>query len=73
MRLDNQLAVARRDWSTITFTGLRSGSGVLFEEVTLEARIGPEAVALVIDPEPDKLLTRAELDLNLKAGTAETP
>jgi len=62
MLLDNQLAAGRRDWSTITFTGLRSGSGVLFEEVTLEARIGP-----------DKLLTRAELDLNLKAGTAETP
>ncbi len=73
MRLDNQLAPARRDWSTITFNGLRSGSGVLFEEVTLEERIGPEAVALLIDPEPNELLTGATLDLNLKAGTTETP
>jgi hypothetical protein len=72
MALCNQLAPVRRDWSDITFTGLRSGSGVFFEEVTLEARIGPEVVALLIDPEPDELLTKTKLDFNLKAGTAPT-
>jgi len=73
MPLDNQLAPGRRDWSKIIFSGLRSGSGVLFEEITLETRIGPEAVALLIDPEPDESLTNAKLDLNLKAGVVETP
>jgi hypothetical protein len=73
MPLDNQLAHAQRDWSDLTFSGLRSGSGVLFEEVTLEARIGSEAVALLIDPEPDESLKKAKLNLNLKSGMVETP
>ena len=47
------------------------GSGILFEEVSLDARIGAEAVALLIDPEADGLLG-ARLDLNLKAGIAPT-
>jgi hypothetical protein len=46
--------------------------GVFFEEVTLDERIGREAVALLIDPEPSELLARASLNLNLKAGIAET-
>jgi hypothetical protein len=73
MPLSNHLAPVRLDWSGMTFTGLGSGSGILFDEVTLEARIGPEVVALLIDPEPDELLTKPELDLNLKAGIAQTP
>src|ERR1035441_3121561 len=53
-------------------SALPSGSGVLFEEVTLDERIGPEAVALLIEPEPDELLGKRRLDLNLKAGVAGT-
>ncbi len=56
----------------MTFNGLPSGSGVLFEEVTLDERIGSEAVALLIDPEPNELLAKRRLDLNLKAGIAAT-
>jgi hypothetical protein len=48
------------------------GSGVLFEEVTLVERIGPEAVALLIDPEPGELLAREPFTLNLKPGIAAT-
>ena len=72
MPLNNQLAPERRDWSFMAFSGLPSGSGVLFEEVTLDERIGPEAVALLIEPEPDELLAKRRLDLNLKAGIAAT-
>jgi hypothetical protein len=72
MPLDNQLAPECRDWSFMAFSGLPSGSGVLFEEVTLDERIGPEAVALLIEPEPDELLAKTRLDLNLKAGIAAT-
>ncbi len=72
MLFDNQLTSGPRDWSNITFSGLRSGSGVLFEEVMLEARIGPEAVALLIDPNPDELLKKTKLDLNLKTGIVDT-
>jgi hypothetical protein len=48
------------------------GSGILFSEQCLYARVGAEAVALLIDPEADGLLG-ARLDLNLKAGIAPTP
>lgn len=72
MPLNNQLAPERRDWSVMAFNGLPPGSGVLFEEVTLDKRIGPEAVALLIEPEPDELLAKRSLDLNLKAGIAAT-
>jgi len=56
----------------MVFRGLPPGSGVLFEEVTLEERIGPEAVALVIEPEPNELFAKRRLDFNLKAGIAAT-
>ena len=72
MSLNNQLAPERRDWSVMAFNGLPPGSGVLFEEVTLDERIGPEAVALLIEPEPGELLAKKRLDLNLKAGIAAT-
>src|ERR1019366_10086348 len=72
MPLNNQLAPVRRDWSFMAFNGLPHGAGVLFEEVTLDKRIGPEAVALLIEPEPDELLAKRSLDLNLKAGIAST-
>jgi hypothetical protein len=72
MPLNNQLAPERHDWSLMAFSGLPSGSGVLFEEVTLDERIGPEAVALLIQPEPDELLAKRTLDLNLRAGVAAT-
>jgi len=72
MPLNNQLMPERRDWSGMIFSSLPPGSGVLFEEVTLDERIGPEAVALLIDPEPDELPANASLNLNLKAGIAST-
>jgi len=72
MPLNNQLSPLRRDWSVMAFKDLPPGSGVLFEEVTLDERIGPEAVALLIDPETDELLAKRHLDLNLKAGIAAT-
>jgi hypothetical protein len=72
MPLNNQLAPERRDWSVMAFNGLPPGSGVLFEEVTFDERIGPEAVALLIEPESDKLLAKKSLDLTLKAGIAGT-
>jgi len=56
----------------MVFNGLPLRSGVLFEEVTLDERIGTEAVALLIDPEPHDLLTNGSLNLNLKAGIAAT-
>lgn len=56
----------------MAFSNLPSGPGVLFEEVTLDERIGPEAVALLVDPKPDELLAQASLNFNLKAGIAET-
>jgi hypothetical protein len=72
MPLNNQLAPECRDWSGIVFSGLRPASGVLFEEVTLDERIGPEAVALLIDPKPAELLAKVSVQLNLKAGIAAT-
>lgn len=72
MPLNNQLAPERRDWGGMAFSSLPPGSGILFEEVTLDERIGPEVVALLIDPEPDELLAKASLNLNLKAGIAST-
>ena len=72
MPLNNQLAPERLDWSFMAFSGLPREAGVLFEEVTLDERIGPEAVALLIEPEPDELLAKRTLDLNLKAGIAAT-
>src|SRR2546428_12153668 len=63
MRVNNQLAPERRDWSFIAFKGLPAGAGVLFEEVTLDEGIGPEAVALLIEPELDELLGKTSLDL----------
>ena len=72
MSLHNGLAPKRRDWSGMIFNGMPAGSGVLFEEVTLDSGIGPEAVALLIDPEPDKLLAQPSLKLNLKSGIAAT-
>jgi hypothetical protein len=35
--------------------------------------MGPEAVALSIEPEPDGLLARRSLDLNLKGCIAAAP
>jgi hypothetical protein len=72
MPLNNQLAPECRDWSGIVFSGLPPASGVLFEEVTLDERIGPEAVALLIDPKPAELLAKVSVQLNLKAGIAAT-
>ena len=72
MPLNNQLAPECRDWSGMVFSGLPSRLGVLFEEVTLDERIGPEAVALLIDPKPAELLAKVRVTLNLKAGIAAT-
>ena len=73
MPLNNQLAPEeRRDWSYMISSGPPPGSGVLFKEVTLDERIGPEAVALLIDPEAVELRAKASLNLNLKAGIAST-
>jgi hypothetical protein len=72
MPLNNQLAPECRDWSGIVFSGLPPASGVLFEEVTLDERIGPEAVALLIDPKPAELLAKVSVQLNLKADIAAT-
>lgn len=68
----NKLPPERRDWSGIVFNGLPPGSGVLFEEVTLDKSVGPECVALVVESEPDELLRRPELTFNLKTGIADT-
>ncbi len=59
-------------WSGIVFSGLPPASGVLFEEVTFDERIGPEAVALLIDTKPAELLAKVSAQLNLKAGIAAT-
>jgi hypothetical protein len=72
MPFNNQIAPERRDWSYLVFNGLPPGPGVLFEEVTLDERIGAEAVALLIDPKPDDLLASLSANLNLKAGIAST-
>jgi hypothetical protein len=72
MLINNQIAPEGRDWSYLMFDGLPPGPGVLFEEVTLDERIGAEAVALLIDPKPDDLLASLRLNLNLKAGIAAT-
>jgi hypothetical protein len=72
MTLNNQIGPERLDSIWMGFNGLPSGPGVLFEEVTLDERIGAESVALLIDPEPYELLTRVNLNLKLKAGIAAT-
>jgi hypothetical protein len=72
MALNNRLSPQRRDWSALAFNGLPPGSGVLFEEVTLDQRIGSEAVALLIDPEADQMVLKGTLDLNLKTGIVAT-
>src|SRR5271165_911020 len=72
MPLNNQLAPECRDWSGMVFSGLPSRLGVLFEEVTLDECIGPEAVALLIDPKPAELLAKVSVKLNLKSGIAAT-
>ena len=56
----------------MVFDGLQPGRGVLFEELSLNDRIGPEAVALMIEDDPSSLLAKRRLNLNLKAGIAET-
>jgi hypothetical protein len=56
----------------VAFRGLPHGSAVVFEEVALDGRMGPEAVALLIEPGPEELLARRSLDLNLKGGIAAT-
>ncbi len=48
MPLNNQIVPERHDWSCMVFNGLPPGSGILFEEATLDERIGAEAVALLI-------------------------
>jgi hypothetical protein len=72
MALNNRLSLERRDWRALAFNGLPPGSGVLFEEVTLDPRIGPEAVALLIDPAADEMVLKGTLDLNLKTGIVAT-
>src|SRR4051812_14207177 len=72
MPFNNQLAHRRRDWSAMAFSSLPPGLGVVFEEVTLDERIGSEAVALLIDPESEQLLAQGSAKLNLKAGIAAT-
>jgi hypothetical protein len=72
MLLNNHLAPERRDFSRMVFSGLLPGSGVLFEEFALDEQIGSEVVALLIEPEPDELIGKRTLDLNLKAGIAAT-
>ena len=65
MALNNRLSPERRDWSALAFNGLPPGSGVLFEEVTLDQRIGPEAVALLIEPEAVEMVLKGTLELKL--------
>jgi hypothetical protein len=72
MALNNQLAREDCTWSGMVFSSLPPGSGVVFEEITINKRVGPEAVALLIDPEADELLAKTNLNLNLKAGIAAT-
>jgi hypothetical protein len=72
MPLNNQLEPEHRDWSYMAFDSPPPGPGVLFEEVTLDERIGAEAVALLMGPEPDDLVANQSLNLNLKAGIAMT-
>ena len=43
MLINNQIAPEGRDWSYLMFDGLPPGPGVLFEEVTLDERVGAEA------------------------------
>jgi hypothetical protein len=73
MRVNNRFSPKRRDWSAFEFSGLQDGCGVLFEEMTLDERIGPEAVALLIGSEPDEVAAKTSLDFGLKAGIAPTP
>ena len=72
MRLQNKITPKLRDWTGIALSGLPNGSGVLFEEVTLDQCIGREVVAVLIDPEADELRAKKRLMLNLKAGIAAT-
>lgn len=63
----------RRDWTNISLAIQPLGSGALFEELTLDDQIGPEAVLLLIETAPDELLARRKLTIELKAGIASTP
>jgi hypothetical protein len=63
---------APSDWSWISVHGLPAGSGVLFEEMELDPRIGPEVVAILIDPEPGTVFRGGERKLHLHSGIAST-
>ena len=70
--LNNNLGSKLHTLPHLSFSGLPAGAGVLFEEAVLHPSVGPEAVALLIDPEPEPLLLKDSLDLRLKAGVAST-
>jgi len=72
MPLNNRLGPKRQEWSGKVFSGLPPTPAVLFEEVTLDERIGPGAVALLIDPKPAELLAKVSVTLKLKAGIVAT-
>jgi hypothetical protein len=72
MPVDNRIAPQRRDWSNISLAIRPQGAGAVFEELTLDERIGPEAVLLLIETAPEELLGRRKLMLELKAGVAAT-
>jgi hypothetical protein len=69
---NNQLTT-RRNWRELVLLRSMRGFGVLFEELTLEAQIGPEVVALLIDRNPDELRGKGSLSINLNAGVFQTP
>lgn len=70
--LNNELGSKLRTLPHFSLSELPAGAGVLFEEVALHPSVGREAVALLIDPEPEPLLLGSTLDLRLKAGLAST-
>lgn len=72
MPVNNRIAPLRRDWSNIALALQPHGSGVLFEQMTLDERIGPEAVLLLIETAPEELMEKQKLMLELKAGVAAT-
>lgn len=72
MPVNNQISPRRRDWANISPAIGPQGAGALFEEMTLDERIGPEAVVLLIDTAPEELLAKRSLTIELKAGIAST-
>jgi hypothetical protein len=72
MLFNNQISPCRKDWTNISLAIRPQGAGALFEEMTLDERIGPEAVALLIDTAPEELLAKRTLTIELKAGIAST-